>query len=184
MKIGIDISQIVFPGTGVATYTQRLVENLLKIDQKNNYVLFGSSLRKKKLLDDYLEKFRNNKNVRVKTFYFPPLFLELLWNKLHIFPIERLIGKIDVFLSSDWLQPPTKAKKVTTIHDLIVYKYPESFQQKGGHNIVVNQKKRLEWVKKECDMIICDSEATKKDAMEILGIEEKRLKVVYPGGGC
>lgn len=34
---------------------------------------------------------------------------------------------------------------------------------------------------KETDMILCISEATKKDAMEILGIEEKRLKVVYPG---
>lgn len=184
MRIGIDISQIVHEGTGVAHYTRNLVEALLKIDKKNEYILFGGSLRKKKFLDDYLEKFKKHKNVTVKTFHFPPLFLEFLWNKLHIFPVERLIGKIDVFLSSDWLQPPTKAKKVTTIHDLIVYKYPESFQQKGGHDIVVNQKRRLEWVKKEGDMIICDSEATKKDAMEILDIEEKRLKVIYPGGRC
>lgn len=184
MKIGIDISQIVYSGTGVAIYTKNLVENLLKIDKKNEYVLFGGSLRKKKVLDDYLVRFKGNKNVTAKTFYLPPLFLEFLWNKLHIFPIERLIGKIDVFHSSDWLQPPTKAKKATVLHDLIVYKYPESFQQKGGHNIVVNQKRRLKWVKKECDLIICDSEATKKDAKEILDIEEKRLRVIYPGGKC
>ena len=182
MKIGIDVSQIVHEGTGVAQYTQNLVESLLKIDKKNEYILFGGSLRKKKVLSGYLAQFENNKNVTVKTFYLPPLFLEFLWNKLHILPVEKLIGKIDVFYSSDWLQPPTKAKKVTILHDLIVYKYPESFQQKGGHNIVVNQKRRLGWVKRECDMIICDSEATKKDAMEILGIVEKRLKVIYPGG--
>ncbi len=184
MKIGIDISQIAHEGTGVAIYTQNLVENLLKIDKKNEYVLFGGSLRKKKVLDDYLAQFKNNKNVTLKTFYLPPLFLEFLWNKLHLFPIEYLIGKIDVFHSSDWLQPPTKAKKVTTLHDLIVYKYPESFQQKGGHDIVVNQKRRLAWVKKKADAILCDSQATKKDVMEILKIPEKKLKVIYPGGRC
>ncbi len=182
MKIGIDISQIAYQGTGVAHYTRNLVENLLKIDKKNQYILFGFSLRKKKLLDDYLAQFQNYKNVTARTFYLPPLFLEFLWNKLHLFPIEKVIGKIDVFFSSDWLQPPSKAKKATTIHDLIVYQYPESFQPRGGHDIIANQKRRLGWVKKECDLVICDSEATKKDAMKFLKIPAKKLRVVYPGG--
>ncbi len=184
MKIGIDISQIAHEGTGVAFYTRNLVESLLKIDKKNEYVLFGGSLRKKMALDDYLTQFESNKKVTAKTFPLPPLLLEFFWNRLHLFPVEWLIGKIDVFLSSDWLQPPTKAKKVTTIHDLIVYQYPESFERRGGHDIVVNQKKRLEWVKKECDGVICDSQATKKDVMKILKIPAKKLKVVYPGGKC
>lgn len=184
MKIGIDVSQIVHQGTGVAHYTQNLVASLLKIDKKNQYVLFGGSLRQKRELDDYLKQFKNKQNVTLKTFSLPPLFLELLWNRWHVFPLEKLIGQIDVFLSSDWLQPPAKAKKVTTIHDLIVFKYPESFQPKGGHNIVANQKRRLEWVKRECDLIICDSEATKKDAIKILGIEKERIRVIYPGGKC
>ena len=34
---------------------------------------------------------------------------------------------------------------------------------------------------KESDIVFCISESTKKDAIEILGIEEKRLKVIYPG---
>jgi len=184
MKIGLDVSQIVFQGTGVAQYTKKLVENLLRIDKKNEYVLFGSSLRQKKSLDDYLAGLRKRKNVSARTFSLPPLLLEFLWNKLHIFPIEWFIGRIDVFLSSDWLQPPTKARKVTTIHDLIVYKYPEAFQSKGGHDIVVNQKRRLAWVKKECDLIICDSQATKKDVVDILKIPEKKTRVIYPGGKC
>ena len=93
-------------------------------------------------------------------------------------PIEWLIGEVDVFISSDWTQPPTvKAKKATILYDLIVYKNP----QETAKVIVDTQKRRLEWVKKECDVVLCISEATKKDAMEILGIEEKRLKVIYPG---
>ncbi len=184
MIVGIDVSQVIHEGTGVAHYTRNLVESLIRIDKKNQYVLFGVSLRKKKILDHYLERFQNKKQVKIKTFLFPPLLLELLWNKLHLLSLEKLIGRVDVFFSSDWLQPPTKAKKVTTIHDLIVYRYPESFRPKGGHDIVANQKRRLAWVKKEVDLIVCDSEATKKDVLEFLKIPSRKLKVVYPGGKC
>lgn len=108
----------------------------------------------------------------------PPCLLDLLWNRLHIFPIERFIGDIDVFISSDWTEPPAiKAKKATILYDLIVYKYPKETDLK----IIATQKRKLKWVKKECGIIFCISESTKNDAMEILGIEEKRLKVVYPG---
>jgi glycosyltransferase involved in cell wall biosynthesis len=183
MKIGIDISQIVHEGTGVASYTENLVKNLLKIDSKNQYILFGASFRARGKLKFMLSNYHATGcgSCSVKIYPIPPLILEFLWNKLHIFPIEWLIGKVDVFLSSDWLQPPTKAKKVTTIHDLIVYKYPESFEVKGGHNIVTNQKRRIKWVARECDSVLCDSKATKKDAMEILGIEGNKLRVIYPG---
>ena len=47
MRIGIDISQIAYEHTGVAGYLKRLVEELLRIDKENEYVLFFSSLRKK-----------------------------------------------------------------------------------------------------------------------------------------
>lgn len=175
MRIGIDISQLAYPQTGVANYLGNLVENLLKIDRKNEYVLFFSSLRGQ-LKNENLKM--KNDNVKLKTFKMPPTLLDFMWNRLHIFPIEWLIGDVDVFISSDWTQPPTKkAKSVTILYDLLIYKYPQEMHPK----IVATQKRRLRWVAKECDQIICISEATKKNAMEILGIEEKKLKVVYPG---
>lgn len=178
MRIGIDISQIAYQGTGVAIYTENLVKNLIKIDKKNDYVLFYSSLRRK--LDRDLVKELISEQVEIKQFKLPPTLLEFLWNRLHLFPIEWLIGKVDVFFSSDWLQPPTKAKKVTTIHDLSPFKYPETFPKK----IINVHQRKLKWVKKEADAILCDSQATKKDVMEILKIPEKKLKVIYPGGRC
>jgi len=93
-------------------------------------------------------------------------------------PIEWLIGDVDVFVTSDWTEPPTiKAKKATILYDLIIYKYPNETDKK----IVEVQKRKLKWVKKESEMIFCISESAKKDAEEILGIENKRLKVIYPG---
>ena len=179
MRIGIDISQIAFERTGVANYVRNLVENLVKIDKENEYVLFFSSLRRK--LPSFFINELASSRVKIREFKFPPTLLDFLWNRLHILPIEWLIGDIDVFLTSDWTEPPTrKAKKATILYDLIVYKHPDETDKK----IVATQRRKLEWVKKESDIIFCISKATKKDAMEILGIEEKRLRVVYPGGKC
>ncbi|MEK7533871.1 MAG: hypothetical protein AAB600_00900 [Patescibacteria group bacterium] len=181
MKIGIDISQLAYEGTGVSSFVARLVEDLLKIDSKNEYILFFSSLRKQFLISNF--KFLNksqiqNPNLKIKEFRFPPTLLDILWNRLHILPIEWLIGDVDIFITSDWTEPPTRsAKKATILYDLIVYKYPNETDRK----IVETQKRKLKWVKKETDIIFCISEATKKDAIEILGIEESRLKVIYPG---
>lgn len=179
MRIGIDISQIAYEGTGVAKLSQQLVAHLLKIDKKNSYVLFASSSRRKKALDSFcFNVLKHFNNVAVKIVPFPPTLLDILWNRLHIFPIEWLIGDIDVFISSDWTQAPTmKAKKATILYDLIVYKYPQETAKK----IVEVQKRRLHWVQKECDVIFCISEATKRDAINILAIDEERLKVIYPG---
>jgi len=177
MKIGIDISQIVFERTGVANYVRNLVENLVKIDKENEYVLFFSSLRRK--LPSFFINELTNSRVKIREFKFPPTLLDFLWNRLHVFPIEWFIGDVDIFITSDWTEPPTrKAKKATILYDLIVYKHPEETDKK----IVTTQRRKLAWVKKESDVIFCISQATKKDAMEILGIEEGKLRVVYPGG--
>jgi len=179
MKIGIDISQVVYGGTGVAQWVSSLVEQLSKIDSKNEYVLFFSSLRKK--IPHFVLQCRTSRgkqNLKTKAFRFPPLLLDLLWNRLHILPIEWLIGDVDIFITSDWTEPPIRrAKKATILYDLTVYAYPKETDKK----IVETQKRKLKWVQKESDIIFCISEATKRDAMEILGIEEKRLKVIYPG---
>lgn len=182
MKIGIDISQMAHEKTGVANYVRGLVGNLLRTDQENEYVLFYSSLRKKFLISNF--EFLNksqipNSKVQIKTFRIPPTLLDFLWNRLHVCPIEWFIGNVDVFITSDWTEPPSlRAKKVTILYDLIVYKRPQETDRK----IVSVQKRKLQWTKRESTKIICISQSTKKDAREILGISEDRLRVVYPGG--
>ncbi len=177
MRIGIDISQLVYPGTGVGNYLEQFVLSLLKIDTKNEYVLFFSSFRK--TITPEIDSFRDDyRNVRIKCWKFPPVLLDIFWNRLHIVPIEWLIGDVDIFISSDWTQPPTiRAKKATILYDLIVYKFPSE----TDNLIVETQKRRLVWVKKECQVVFCISEATKKDALDILQVDKEKLKVILPG---
>lgn len=178
MKIAIDISQIVHEGSGVATYIDQLVRNLLNIDNKNEYLLFGISLRKYNFFKSYLAELQlTHRNLTGHFFHIPPRMGEFLGNRLHMINIENLIDEVDIFHSSDWIQPPSKAKKVTTIHDLVVYKYPEV----SHPYIVETQKRRLRWVKKECDRVLTDSSSTKKELIDELFFIEEKIDVVYPG---
>jgi len=176
MKIGIDISQIAYKKTGVAVYLEHLVQNLLEQDSKNQYILFYSSLRKN--FKFQISNFKSISNIKIKKYRIPQTVLNILWNKLHVAPIEWFIGDVDVFITSDWVEPPVKkARKATILYDLIVYKYPGETDLK----IINTQKRKLHWVKKESDMVFCISKSTAEDAQKILGIEKNRLSVIYPG---
>lgn len=187
MKIGIDISQVAYSHTGVSNFTANLVEQLINNDKENEYVLFFSSLRRKVPVEAF--NFSTKSNVKIKTFKFPPTLLDLIWNKLHVFPIEWFIGSVDIFITSDWTEPPAQsAKKISILYDSIIYKYPEETHNtteiRGlnvSSNIVAIQKRKHTWMKKEASKIICISNATKKDAIDLLNIEEEKLEVVYPG---
>jgi len=176
MKIGVDVSQLQYKGSGVPNYLFRLLRGMVDVDDGNTFILFYSSLRRspgKEVLE-----LGAKKNVVLRRFRFPSSLVDFLWNALHVLAIERLIGDVDVFISSDWTQPPVKkAINATILYDLIAYKYPEE----TAEIIVATQKRRLSWMKKECDLVFCISEATKKDAIEILKLPEEKLRVVYPG---
>ncbi len=174
MKIGIDVSQLAYPGTGVARYTELLIRSLTQHGSNHEYILFFSSLRREfpAAIQEQLPH-----NFSLKKFRFPPTVLDIIWNELHLYPIENLIGSVDVFFSSDWTEPPARnAKKITTIHDLSIYKFPET----SHPHIIKTQKRRLRRVQKESDAILCDSYATKNDVREVYNIDESKLHVVYP----
>lgn len=175
MKIGIDISQIVYEGTGVGRFTKGLVEAVLKYDKKNEWIFFFSSMRR--FLDLELKKSIKNKGHKLIKYRVPPTALSVLWNSIHRLRIEKIIGKVDWFITSDWTEPPADSKKATIVHDLTYLRYPETVDQ----TIKEVQTARLKWVKKESNLIFADSETTKEDLMTFHKIAGKRIKVIYPG---
>lgn len=177
MKIAIDITQIIY-GTGVSSYTKGLVKNLLEIDHDNTYILFGTSLRSYFKLSEFRKELESYQNVQFKLLPFPPSILSFLLGRLRIFPIDKFIGDVDVFHSSDWIQPKIKSehtKKITTVHDMVPFLFESSVHPK----IVSAHKRRLNFVKKEVDLIIADSETTKEDIVKFLVIPSDKIKVIY-----
>ncbi|HUW22014.1 MAG TPA: glycosyltransferase family 1 protein [Candidatus Bathyarchaeia archaeon] len=175
MRITIDISQIVY-GTGVSFYTRNLVKALAKFDKDNQYVLFGTSCRLKRTLIDFgKEVERVNSNFSSKILSLPITLAEYLGNQWRIFPVEKITGPIDVFHSSDWIQPPSAGAKVTTIHDFGFFKYPQTAHPK----ILAVMKRKLQLVKQEVDFVIAVSQTTKEDTIKYLSYPEEKIKVIY-----
>ncbi len=171
MRIAIDMSPIIY-GTGVSNYRTNLVKNLVSLDSKNEYLLFGGSMRRYSELKEKMEKLANGN--QVKTLPFPPRLANIVWNNLHVLPIEKIIGKFDVVHTSDWAEPPSNLPKVTTIHDLVPLVLPKFTPR----IIVDTHRERLKWVKKESQRIIVPSKATKEDLLK-LGFDEEKIKVIY-----
>src|SRR3989344_3876492 len=163
IKVGMDISQLAHKG-GVAVYTKNLAGQLSKLSDLE-MVFFYSSLRQ-----PYHGSLK-----KVSKYKLPPTFFELLFNRWRNINVEKFIGAIDVFHSSDWTQPPSIAKKVTTYHDLVPLIHPEWSHPK----IVSVHKRRLKLVAKEIDMVIAVSKATKNDLMKISKIPEEKITVIY-----
>jgi len=171
IKIAIDISSIVY-GTGVSVYTKELVKHLLTIDSKNHYILYGGSGRRKAELEAFYSDIKQE-NTSSKFFYLPPTIADILWNRLHMIDVQKLIGNVDVVHTSDWTEPPANTKKVTTVHDLTPILYPEQTVAK----IVATHTRKLHWVKKESDAIIVPSESTQKDLIS-LGYDKQKIHVI------
>jgi glycosyltransferase involved in cell wall biosynthesis len=161
MKIGIDVSQVVY-GTGVSRYTSNLVKNLLELNHEDQFVLFGGSLRKMDTLRSYYREI-TAKNVKKILAPISPSMADFIWNRVHRFKIEKVIGNIDIFHTSDWTEPPTKALKVTTVHDLAPIKFPKLTAKR----IVEVHTQKLEWVKKESRAIFVPSETIKNDLIQL-----------------
>ncbi len=172
MKIAIDISQAIY-GTGVSVYTKDLVANLIKLHPEDEFILFGGSLRRRQELLALAKRLRGTP----KIFPLPPTLMDFLWNSLHILPIEKFTGPVDLVHTSDWSEPPSKYPKVTTVHDLIPFKYPQTTTDSIRHA----HKKKLAWVIRESQKIIAVSESTKKDLMSILRVPESKIVVIPEG---
>jgi glycosyltransferase involved in cell wall biosynthesis len=178
LRIALDISPVIYPQYGAGRYLRELSRRLILDYPEDEFVLLAYSLRARAVLIDYLAQLkRANGRFSEKIYPLPVSLFEWLWNRLHLVSVEKLVGRVDLFHASDWVQPPSAMPCLTTVHDLSPWLWPDTFPRK----IIVNQKRRLEHVRRQCRLVLADSEATKNDLMEILGFSEERIRVVYLG---
>lgn len=181
MTIGIDLRAIgQGKYSGVEEYALNLLSALFRIDPKNKYLLFSGG---QKVSGRYLEFSRKEKekNSNIELFHcsFSNRFLNASFKLFSRPKIDKMMNGADiVFEPNINLLPVSKAKKVATFHDLSFEKYRDFFSAKQifWHNFV-NPKK----LAREADFIIAVSESTKNDLMEIYGIPEEKIKVIYSG---
>ncbi len=184
MRIGIDCRTILNPGygenAGVGHYTYFLVSTLLKIDKKNQYILFFDNLLSKNAAESMIE---GSSNAVIRFFPFHRYKHYLPFAFSHILVSAALEKeKLDVFHSPAYTLPLNyKGKSIVTVHDLAIYKHPAWFPSKFliGQNF--STKTLVPKSLKKAGKIIAVSEHTKKDLKEIFKINDNKIKVIYEG---
>ncbi|MCR4326161.1 MAG: glycosyltransferase family 4 protein [Candidatus Roizmanbacteria bacterium] len=183
MRIVIDISQAQYAGTGVARYVNELIPHIIDRARSDDTItLFYNSrhVRYAELgLAKKLAQQRKERPYRVVTSRLPEKVLHVVWNRLHMFPIELWVGKHDIFFYSDWFTPPTQARRFTTVHDLVFRRFSETVDQ----YVRSTQEKRLQYLVNSNPpaTLFVDSQATHKDVVDYYGVDAARVPVVYPG---
>jgi glycosyltransferase involved in cell wall biosynthesis len=92
--------------------------------------------------------------------------------------VDVLAGPLDVFHSPDYVLPPVRrARKVVTIHDLSFLRYPEAAEPSLRRYLSA----AVPRCAGEADVILADSENTRRDVVELLGLPSEKVYVIYPG---
>ncbi len=172
LQIGLDISAIPY-NRGVSRYTSNLIRALYQHKQDVTLRVFGTSFRQRAILKQFVHE--TTPGSYAKILPHPVKVMNVLWNDLHLFSPEHLLGKIDVFHSWE-MQPPLKqAALVSTIHDLAMLRFPHT----ADPYVLSMHEKSWKHLKKEAQAIIAVSEATRKDIVELLQIDPARVYVVH-----
>ncbi len=177
MKIGIDARTILNPTKGEAAgtghYTYQLIRHLLDMDHNNEYVLFFDWRVRKR---DVEKLTRENSKIVYFPFshykeYMPVAYAHMLASAV----IAR--EKLDVYHSPAGSVPLSySGKTIITVDNLAIFKHPHLFSK------YERVRARLRpFIAKKADAIISVSESTKKDAMNVYKVPEKKITIVPHG---
>ncbi|MCD6291639.1 MAG: glycosyltransferase family 4 protein [Anaerolineae bacterium] len=105
--------------------------------------------------------------------------LTRLWHRLHIpIPAEWLTGPIDLYHSPDYVLPPLHhAIGVVTIHDLSFLRVPECADPKLRAFLTAEVPQAV----RRARHILADSESTRRDLIDLLGVSPEKISVVPAG---
>ena len=178
MKIGIDIRTLLDARpSGVSEYVLNLLKEMFKLDTANEYRLFYNCFGDCPNLPEFKQA-----NVKLIKYNYPNKVLNYLLFKIFNYPKLDKALAVDVFFMPhlNFIGLSVGAKSLLTVHDLSFLKYPEFFSaRKNFWHRLVKAKKLL----KRFSLVIAVSENTKRDIVELGGINPDKVKVIYSGVG-
>lgn len=172
MKIGIDGSRAFIKNrTGIEEYSYRVIKNLRNELGENQACLPVRQvvlyIRKKQEID-----FELPKNWKVKMICFPRF-----WTQLGL-SLEMLLHPVDTLFVPAHTVPIIHPKKtVVVVHGLEYEFCPRAYSFWERIYMRVSIKNSCVWASE----IISVSNNTKKDLIELYGIAEEKIKVIYEG---
>ena len=174
MRIGIDYTAAVRQCGGIGRYTRNLIRALAKLDAGNEYTLFAAGgWGEGDGFGSWPATFR------VRSVPISDRWLHILWQRLRLpVPIQVVTGPLDLFHSPDFVLPPVgHTPAILTVHDLSFLRAPQFFVP-GFRQYLEGAVSRAVG-RARC--ILADSESTRRDLIELMGVVPERVSVIYPG---
>ncbi|MFA5211285.1 MAG: glycosyltransferase family 1 protein [Patescibacteria group bacterium] len=169
--------------TGIGEYTEEFLNTCLEIDQKNEYWLFYNDFHRENIFKKEWAK----PNVHFVRKNWPNKILNFLFF-CHLLKFDRFVlsGIKNKNIKIDWFFLPNlnfvnfskNVKYILTVHDLS-FEFMSHFfclKRRLWHKLLKPKK-----VCQQAEKIICPSENTKRDVMDIYKISEKKISVSYLG---
>jgi glycosyltransferase involved in cell wall biosynthesis len=177
VRIAFDVSPLSHPRTGVGNYMRGSLAGLVEAaGSEHEVVPFApTSPQGKKRIPEALAGIPVEPRLRFLPFAH---HWRQAWSWVGRPPVERFLGPVDVLHFSDWMYPPQRGGiRSTMVHDLVPLRFPEWVQ---------GRTKRMHGAKyrnaaRTCDVIFVNSEFTKGEVVELLGVAPEKIVVAYPG---
>ena len=114
--------------------------------------------------------------IPVRHLSLPRVALYESWHKLRWPQVQSATGAVNVIHATTMAIPPRTAPLLVTIHDLAWRRFPQMFTKRG----VSFFRRGLALAMAEADLVLCSSQATLRDCVEV-GFDETKLRVVPLG---
>lgn len=186
MRIGVDIRGLLTgQRSGVEQYALKVLEQLLRLDQQNIFVLFYVSYRG---LDQQLANLiaeapwlrQSNVEIRKLKWINFPLLLHALWKPLDWPKVDKICGGLGVMWqpSPRILPVSQRCRQVITFHDLVFEIFPQFYTWKSR---LWQWQMSYPYLAKTADQLIAVSQNTKHDLEKLYHIKPEKIQVIYEG---
>lgn len=166
MKIVIAAWHLKDFNVGLGRYARGLIEAIGRVDADNRYEI---------LLPDDSYRFPDRPNVRYRLIRFP-IFKRRFWEQV----APLVVGRYDLLhFPYDSAIAWKRAKFVVTVHDLKPLRFGMSRPRWNVNRMVERALIRDQWAR--VDHVLTDSQCSRRDIQEHLGLPSERVTVVYPG---
>lgn len=177
IRIGIDATAAVTQGGGIGRYTRELVGALGNEPGNYTYRLFSARQPAELPVPEPIPQ---SSAISYRQAPLSAQWLYRVWYRLRLpLPVQLFTGTIDLFHSPDFVLPPVLGDIPTllTVHDLSFLHYPETFTP-----ALVNYLNRVvPWSVERATHVVADSEATKRDLVNLWHVEPEKISVLYSG---
>lgn len=164
MRIGVMLRAI-DEKQGIGIYTQNLMDHLLPIDTKNEYILFYRNPK-------FLGRYAKYGHVREKLVEAPN---KAIWDQVKI-PLEARREGVEIIFHTKFTVPFfTRRKTVMTIHGASWFVHPELYKRYD----IIYIRALMPLYCKKASAILSNSDLTTKDFINILGVDPKKIRTTH-----